>query len=107
MKDVENIGLLKFAFLGLRNLTIIDRAVKMVDPLRIKAGLASILIDELPLEDTPTFQLLKSCRTTALFQLESRGMKERNQSLQPDNFEEIVALVALFRPGPLPSGMAD
>ena len=107
MKDVENIGLVKFDFLGLRNLTIIDRAVKMVDPLRIKAGLASILIDELPLEDTPTFQLLKSCRTTALFQLESRGMKELIQRLQPDNFEEIVALVALFRPGPLQSGMVD
>ncbi len=107
MKDVENIGLVKFDFLGLRNLTIIDRAVKMVDPQRIKAGLAPILIDELPLDDAPTFQLLKSCRTTALFQLESRGMKELIQRLQPDNFEEIVALVALFRPGPLQSGMVD
>jgi len=57
--------------------------------------------------DVPTFQLLKSCRTTALFQLESRGMKELIQRLQPDNFEEIVALVALFRPGPLQSGMVD
>ena len=107
MKDVENIGLVKFDFLGLRNLTIIDRAVKMVDPQRIKAGLAPIVIDELPLDDVPTFQLLKSCRTTALFQLESRGMKELIQRLQPDNFEEIVALVALFRPGPLQSGMVD
>jgi DNA polymerase-3 subunit alpha len=107
MKDVENIGLVKFDFLGLRNLTIIDRAVKMVDPQRIQAGLAAIVIDELPLDDVPTFQLLKSCRTTALFQLESRGMKELIQRLQPDNFEEIVALVALFRPGPLQSGMVD
>jgi len=107
MKDVENIGLVKFDFLGLRNLTIIDRAVRMVDPQRIKLGLAPILIDELPLDDAPTFQLLKSCRTTALFQLESRGMKELIQRLQPDNFEEIVALVALFRPGPLQSGMVD
>jgi len=107
MKDVENIGLVKFDFLGLRNLTIIDRAVKMVDPQRVKAGLAPIVIDELPLDDVPTFQLLKSCRTTALFQLESRGMKELIQRLQPDNFEEIVALVALFRPGPLQSGMVD
>jgi len=107
MKDVENIGLVKFDFLGLRNLTIIDRAVKMVDPQRIKSGLAPIVIDELPLDDAPTFQLLKSCRTTALFQLESRGMKELIQRLQPDNFEEIVALVALFRPGPLQSGMVD
>ncbi len=107
MKDVENIGLVKFDFLGLRNLTIIDRAVKMVDPQRIRSGLAPILIDELPLDDAQTFQLLKSCRTTALFQLESRGMKELIQRLQPDNFEEIVALVALFRPGPLQSGMVD
>jgi DNA polymerase-3 subunit alpha len=107
MKDVENIGLVKFDFLGLRNLTVIDRAVKMVDPQRIKVGLAPIVIDELPLDDALTFQLLKSCRTTALFQLESRGMKELIQRLQPDNFEEIVALVALFRPGPLQSGMVD
>jgi DNA polymerase-3 subunit alpha len=107
MKDVETMGLVKFDFLGLRNLTIIDRAVKMVNPQRAREGLAPIVIDELPLDDTPTFQLLKSCRTTALFQLESRGMKELIQRLQPDNFEEIVALVALFRPGPLQSGMVD
>ena len=107
MKDVETIGLVKFDFLGLRNLTIIDRAVKMVNPRRAREGLAPIVIDELPLDDVPTFQLLKSCRTTALFQLESRGMKELIQRLQPDNFEEIVALVALFRPGPLQSGMVD
>jgi DNA polymerase III subunit alpha len=107
MKDVETMGLVKFDFLGLRNLTIIDRAVKMVNPQRAREGLAPIVIDELPLDDAPTFQLLKSCRTTALFQLESRGMKELIQRLQPDNFEEIVALVALFRPGPLQSGMVD
>ena len=107
MQDVETLGLVKFDFLGLRNLTVIDRAVKMINPLRIQAGEAPILTDELPLDDALTFQLLKSCRTTALFQLESRGMKELIQRLQPDNFEEIVALVALFRPGPLQSGMVD
>ena len=107
MKDVETLGLVKFDFLGLRNLTVIDRAVKMINPLRAQAGEAPIVIDELPLDDALTFQLLKSCRTTALFQLESRGMKELIQRLQPDNFEEIVALVALFRPGPLQSGMVD
>jgi len=107
MKDVETIGLVKFDFLGLRNLTIIDRAVKMINPKRVQAGQSPIVIDELPLDDAPTFTLLKSCRTTALFQLESRGMKELIQRLQPDNFEEIVALVALFRPGPLQSGMVD
>jgi DNA polymerase-3 subunit alpha len=107
MKDVETIGLVKFDFLGLRNLTIIDRAVKMINPKRAQAGQLPIVIDELPLDDAATFALLKACRTTALFQLESRGMKELIQRLQPDNFEEIVALVALFRPGPLQSGMVD
>ncbi len=107
MKDVETIGLVKFDFLGLRNLTIIDRAVKLINPIRAAEGLAPVAIDELPLDDAPTFALLKSCKTTALFQLESRGMKDLIQRLQPDSFEEIVALVALFRPGPLQSGMVD
>ena len=107
MKDVETIGLVKFDFLGLRNLTIIDRAVKLINPIRAREGLAPVAIDELPLDDAPTFALLKSCKTTALFQLESRGMKDLIQRLQPDTFEEIVALVALFRPGPLQSGMVD
>jgi DNA polymerase-3 subunit alpha len=107
MKDVETIGLVKFDFLGLRNLTIIDRAVKLVNARRTREGLSPISIDDLPLDDPATFALLKSCKTTALFQLESRGMKDLIQRLQPDNFEEIVALVALFRPGPLQSGMVD
>jgi len=107
MKDVETIGLVKFDFLGLRNLTIIDRAVKIINARRAQAGEPPVVIDELPLDDPDTYALLKSCRTTALFQLESRGMKDLIQRLQPDNFEEIVALVALFRPGPLQSGMVD
>jgi DNA polymerase-3 subunit alpha len=107
MKDVETIGLVKFDFLGLRNLTIIDRAVKSINARRSQDGQPPVVIDELPLDDPATFALLKSCRTTALFQLESRGMKDLIQRLQPDSFEEIVALVALFRPGPLQSGMVD
>ena len=59
------------------------------------------------MDDAPTYALLKSCRTTAVFQLESRGMKDLIRRLQPDRFEDIVALVALFRPGPLQSGMVD
>jgi DNA polymerase-3 subunit alpha len=107
MKDVESLGLVKFDFLGLRNLTIIDKAVKMINTERARRSEPPIVIDELPIDDALTFALLKSCRTTALFQLESRGMKDLIQRLQPDKFEEIVALVALFRPGPLQSGMVD
>ena len=107
MKDVEIIGLVKFDFLGLRNLTIIDKAVKTINAARSKSGETPLVIEQIPIDDPETFSLLKSCRTTALFQLESRGMKDLIQRLQPDTFEEIVALVALFRPGPLQSGMVD
>ena len=64
-------------------------------------------IDDIPLDDAKTFKLLKDCKTTAVFQLESRGMKDLIKRLQPDCFEDIIALVALFRPGPLQSGMVD
>ncbi len=107
MKDVEELGLVKFDFLGLRNLTIIDHALKLINPRRAREALTPVAIDDLPLDDAKTFALLKACRTTALFQLESRGMKELVSRIQPDTFEEIVALVALFRPGPLQSGMVD
>ncbi len=102
--DVEAIGLVKFDFLGLRTLTIIDWAVKAVNASEDKAPLD---IAHIPLDDRATFQLLKDCQTTAVFQLESRGMKDLIKRLQPDNFEDIIALVALFRPGPLQSGMVD
>ncbi|MHB8252241.1 MAG: DNA polymerase III subunit alpha [Acidiferrobacter sp.] len=105
--DVEALGLVKFDFLGLRTLTIIAKAVKTIDAGRRAEGLPPLVLETLPVNDEKAFQLLKSCRTTALFQLESRGMKDLIQRLQPDNFEEIVALVALFRPGPLQSGMVD
>ncbi|MDA8360748.1 MAG: DNA polymerase III subunit alpha [Gammaproteobacteria bacterium] len=105
--DVEALGLVKFDFLGLRTLTIIAKAVKTIDQQRAARGEPPLALDSLPVDDARAYDLLKSCRTTALFQLESRGMKELIQRLQPDNFEEIVALVALFRPGPLQSGMVD
>ena len=105
--DVELIGLVKFDFLGLRTLTIIDWTVRLVNAERAAAGEALIEIARLPLDDADTYRLLKSCRTTAVFQLESRGMKDLVRKLQPDCFDDIVALVALFRPGPLQSGMVD
>ena len=105
--DVESTGLIKFDFLGLRTLTIISWTLKTVNRVRKKNGESPFLIDNLPLDDEGTFALLKNCETTAVFQLESRGMKELIRRLQPDSFEEITALVALFRPGPLQSGMVD
>jgi DNA polymerase-3 subunit alpha len=105
--DVEAAGLVKFDFLGLRTLTIIDRAVGIINPLRAARGEGPLDINALPMNDAKTYALIKSCRTTAVFQLESRGMKDLIRRLQPDRFEDIVALVALFRPGPLQSGMVD
>ena len=103
--DCESIGLVKFDFLGLRTLTIIKWALKNIQQSHPEQTLPDI--DNIPLDDIKTYELLKSCQTTAVFQLESRGMKELIRRLQPDCFEDIVALVALFRPGPLQSGMVD
>jgi DNA polymerase III subunit alpha len=105
--DVEAAGLVKFDFLGLRTLTIIDWAVRDINELRAQAREPPLVMSALPMDDVATYQLLKSCRTTAVFQLESRGMKDLIRRLQPDRFGDIVALVALFRPGPLQSGMVD
>jgi len=105
--DVEAAGLVKFDFLGLRTLTIIDWAVRDINAKRSSMGEAPLVMSALPMDDSATYQLLKSCRTTAVFQLESRGMKDLIRRLQPDRFGDIVALVALFRPGPLQSGMVD
>ena len=105
--DVEEAGLIKFDFLGLRTLTIIDWAVQMINKDREANSEELLNIDHIPLDDTPTFQLMQRAETTAVFQLESRGMKELIKKLGPDRFEDIVALVALFRPGPLQSGMVD
>jgi DNA polymerase III subunit alpha len=105
--DVEAIGLVKFDFLGLRTLTIIDWAIKAINVDRLKADQTPLKIDELLLDDQATYELLQSGKTTAIFQLESRGMKELARKLKPQTFEEIIALGALFRPGPLQSGMVD
>ena len=105
--DVEEVGLVKFDFLGLRTLTIIDWTVKAVNAIRAEQQETALDISTIPLDDRSTFDLLKRCATTAVFQLESRGMKDLIRRLQPDNFEDIIALVALFRPGPLQSGMVD
>ena len=105
--DVESAGLVKFDFLGLRTLTIIDWAVTMVNAKRAKLGEEPVDIDLIDLEDQATFQFLQTAETTAVFQLESRGMKDLVKRLRPDNIEDMTALVALFRPGPLQSGMVD
>ncbi|MDD3609776.1 MAG: DNA polymerase III subunit alpha [Halothiobacillaceae bacterium] len=105
--DVEAIGLVKFDFLGLRTLTIIDWAVKTINVERQRLGEPLLDISDIDLADPASYRLLKNCETTAVFQLESRGMKDLIRRLQPDCFEDIIALVALFRPGPLQSGMVD
>tara|TARA_R110001592_G_scaffold59905_3_gene182014 strand:+ start:24332 stop:27853 length:3522 start_codon:yes stop_codon:yes gene_type:complete len=105
--DVEEAGLVKFDFLGLRTLTIVDWALKMINPRLRAEGKEPVNIDHIPLDDRASFELLKTAETTAVFQLESRGMKDLIRRLQPDNLEEMIALVALFRPGPLESGMVD
>lgn len=105
--DVEEAGLVKFDFLGLRTLTIIDWALKTINTLRRKQGKDDLRIEGIDLEDQTVFKLLQRAETTAVFQLESSGMKDLIRRLQPSRFEDIIALVALFRPGPLQSGMVD
>ena len=105
--DVEAAGLVKFDFLGLRTLTIIDWALKSINARRKAEGELPLDMMALGLEDPETYTLLQTGRTTAVFQLESGGMQRLLSQLKPDNFEDIIALVALFRPGPLGSGMVD
>jgi DNA polymerase-3 subunit alpha len=105
--DVETIGLVKFDFLGLRTLTVIDRAVKTINESLSKKNETALDLNSLSLDDPKVFDLLASGRTTAVFQLESTGMRELIRRLKPTKFEEIVALLALYRPGPLESGMHD
>ena len=103
--DVEAVGLVKFDFLGLRTLTIIDWAVKAINARRAKTGEAPLDITALPLDDKATYELFARGDTVAVFQFESRGMRELLKRAKPDTFEDIIALAALFRPGPLGSGM--
>ena len=105
--DVEDAGLVKFDFLGLRTLTILQWAIEIADEKLLKAGKEGIDIAAIPLDDKQSFTMLLKSQTTAVFQLESSGMKSLIDKLKPDCFEDIIALVALFRPGPLQSGMVD
>jgi DNA polymerase-3 subunit alpha len=105
--DVEEAGLVKFDFLGLRTLTIIDWTLKTINAKRRENAQPELDITLIDLEDQQTFDMLKTAETTAVFQLESSGMKDLVSKLLPSRFEDIVALVALFRPGPLQSGMVD
>ncbi len=99
--DVEAVGLVKFDFLGLRTLTIIDWAVKAINVRRAKTGAAALDISALPLDDPKPYELLKKAQTIAVFQLESSGMQRMLKDAKPDRFEDIIALVALYRPGPM------
>jgi DNA polymerase-3 subunit alpha len=104
--DVEAAGLVKFDFLGLKTLTVIDIATRLIDR-RPDRGGDAFRIDRIPLDDAPTYALLQSGETTNVFQLESSGMQGLFKKLKPDCFEDIVAAVALYRPGPLGTGMVD
>ena len=105
--DVEAVGLVKFDFLGLRNLTILDLAVDYVNVRRQQAGEAPLVLEELGFDDQAAYQILRDGNTVAIFQVESDGMKKLLRKLQPDRFEDIIAVLALYRPGPLGSGMVD
>ncbi len=99
--DLEAIGLVKFDFLGLKTLTVIDWALKSINVQRSNQDQSPLILEEFDLEDKKTFDLLKAARTTAVFQLESRGMKDLILRLEPDSFGDLTALVALYRPGPM------
>jgi len=103
--DLEAIGLIKFDFLGLKTLTIIDKAVATINREHAVRGVPPLNVDAIPVDDAKTYELLRQCRTTAVFQLESLGMRDLIKRLQPDRFDDLTAIVALFRPGPMQ--MAD
>ncbi len=105
MKSVEAIGLVKFDFLGLKTLTVIHDAVRLVNANRPEGE--KLDIDRIPLDDPRVYELLSRGETTGVFQLESAGMKELMVKLRPSTFEDVIALVALYRPGPLGSGMVE
>jgi len=100
MKFVEQAGLVKFDFLGLKTLTVIDRAKELIDARADRAG-NPLDISALPLDDTRTYEMLCRADTVGVFQLESSGMRDVLKKLRPDRFEDIIAVVALYRPGPM------
>jgi DNA polymerase-3 subunit alpha len=97
--DVEAVGLVKFDFLGLTTLTILDRAVRYIK--QLDPAMADFSLEKLPLDDRASYDLLTKAKTVAVFQLESRGMQGMLKEARPDRFEDIIALVALYRPGPM------
>jgi DNA polymerase-3 subunit alpha len=103
MVELESLGFLKMDLLGLKNLTLIDKALRLIE----KNHAVQLNIDKLPLADAKTFELLCAGNTSGVFQLESDGLKDVLRKLQPDKFEDIIAVNALYRPGPLGSGMVD
>jgi DNA polymerase-3 subunit alpha len=103
MTELEAIGFLKIDFLGLKNLTLIDRVLQLVK----KNHNVSLDMNKIPLDDTKAFELICEGKTSGVFQLESSGLKEVLRKLKPDKFEDIIAVNALYRPGPLGSGMVD
>jgi DNA polymerase-3 subunit alpha len=105
--DVEKIGLVKFDFLGLRTLTVIDWATKSINNFLDHQNKQPLDLNTIKLDDPKVFELLSSGKTMAVFQLESSGMRDLIKRLKPTKFEEITALLALYRPGPLDSGMHD
>lgn len=105
--DVEDVGLVKFDFLGLRNLTVINAAVENINQRRAREGKDALVLEDLPLDDKKTYKLLQEAKTTAVFQLESMGMKKYLAKLQPTNIEDVIAMCALYRPGPLDAGMVE
>ncbi len=105
--DIEAIGLVKFDFLGLRTLTIIDWTLATVNEKRRADARVPLDLESLSTDDPATYELIRSGATTAVFQLESRGMRDLVRRLLPDCFDDVIALVALFRPGPLQSGMVE
>src|SRR3990170_8245889 len=103
MKDVEKIGLVKFDFLGLKTLTVVNNTIRAI---RRERGVR-IELSQIPLDDPDVFAVLSSGSTLGIFQLEGSGMRDLLVKLKPENFREIIALVALYRPGPLGSGMVE
>lgn len=103
MSSLEKIGLLKMDFLGLRTLTVIDETIKIIKKMQ---GLA-INLENISMDDPKTYQLLGAANTVGVFQLESRGMRDLLKKLKPERFEDIIALLAIYRPGPIGSGMVD
>lgn len=106
-KDVEHAGLVKFDFLGLTTLTIIDDAKTMIDVKRQREGKEPLNIAAIPYEDPLSYAMIQQTETTAVFQLESTGMRKLIGQMKPDRFDDLIALVALYRPGPIKSGMVD